>query len=82
MNSPLFAEWVKEEREEAAKKAAINKSRENIVDLLSARFDFVSRDIRDTIQLIEDEVLLDKLFRKAVKAETLEEFADLLKRLE
>ena len=49
MNSPIYNEWVQEERKEAAeeaaekatKKTAINVTRQNILDLLQEKFDII-----------------------------------------
>ena len=80
MNSPLFEEWVKEEREEAAKKAMIVNTRENILDILAERFDFVPKDIREQLETLNDTEILNELVRKTVKIETLEEFKGLLEK--
>ena len=82
MNSPLFNEWVEEERKEAAKKAtkeAIKESaKKYIIELLTEKFDFVTKDIRDTIDSIDDIAILDELLKKIVKLDTIEDFQNLL----
>ncbi len=82
MKSTLFDEWVKEEREEAAKEAAIKAAikaanittRQKTVDVLTERFDFVPRSIKEQLEEISDRDILDQLHRKAVKVSTVDEF--------
>ena len=76
MGSPLFEEWAKEERKEAI----IVNTRENILDILSERFDFVPKDIREQLEALNDTEILNELVRKAVRIETLEEFKELLEK--
>lgn len=82
MNSPLFNEWVEEERKEAAKKAtkeAIKESaKKYIIELLTEKFDFVTKDIRETIDSIDDIEILDELLKKIIKLDTIEDFKNLL----
>ncbi len=90
MKSTLFDEWVKEEREEAALKAAIKATKEatikteikttrqNTVDALTERFDFVPRSIKEQLEEISDGDLLNQLHRKAVKVPTVDEFIECL----
>ena len=78
MNSPLFNEWVEEERKEAAVKAAKESTRKNIIDLLTEKFDFVPRSIRDNIDILDDKAILDELLKKIIRVGTLEEFNALL----
>lgn len=74
MNSPLFKEWVKKEREKAAREVAIKatiiaiiaNTQENILDILAERFDLVPKEI------------LSALVRKAVRVKSLEKFRELL----
>lgn len=74
MSSPLFEEWVKEEREEAANL----KTRKNIIEVLVERFDIVPKAIREDVMTVRDKEILDELFRKAIKIPSVEEFHQLL----
>lgn len=74
MNSPLFNEWVEEERKEAAKESA----RKYILELLTEKFDFVSKDIRNSIVAIDDIEVLDELLKKIIRIDTIEDFQKLL----
>jgi len=78
MKSTLFDEWVKEEREEAAVKAAIITTRQNTVDVLTERFDFVPTSIKEQLEEISDADTLNQLHRKAVKVSTVDEFIECL----
>jgi Putative transposase, YhgA-like. len=84
MNSPIYNEWVEEERREAAEKAAektaLQTTRKNIIELLSEKFDFVSKSIREDIEKINDINTLNELFKKAVKIASIEDFQKLLVR--
>lgn len=84
MNSPLFNEWVEEERKEAAEKAAKETAREAakkyIMELLTEKFDFIPKEIRESITSIDDVTILDELHKKVIKVQTIDEFSDLLKR--
>lgn len=84
MGSPLFEEWAKEERKEAAEKARketiIENTRENILDILAERFDFVPKDIRERLEAFNDAEILNELVRKSVRVETMEEFSKLLEK--
>ncbi|HSH35092.1 hypothetical protein [Schnuerera sp.] len=81
MGSPLFEEWAKEERKEAAEKARKEAIRENTIDILSERFDFVPKYIREKLETINDTEILNELVRKAVRIETLEGFDRLLEKV-
>lgn len=78
MNSPLFNEWMEEERKEAAEKAANEAAKKYIVQLLSEKFDFVPKDIRNSIEKTDDGVLLEELHKKIIRIESLEDFRKIL----
>ena len=80
MNSPLFNEWVEEERKEAAEKAAKEATKRNILSLLIEKFDFIPKDVRERISLIEDVSILDEIHKKIIKLDTIEDFKNLLER--
>ena len=78
MNSPLFNEWVEEERKEATIAANKKSARKYITDLLIEKFDFVPKSLRDSIDSLDDIVALEELLKKIIKIETLEDFKILL----
>ena len=80
MQSPLYQEWIEEERKEAAQKANINRLRMDISELLIEKFDFITKDITEKINSINDESILDSLIRKIIKTDTLEEYLNILNR--
>lgn len=78
MNSPLFNEWVEEERKEAAKEAAKESAKKYILELLTEKFDFISKDIRETLESIDDISVLDELHKRIIKLNSIEDFQNLL----
>ena len=80
MNSPLFNEWIEEQRNEATIEANKQTTRKHIIDLLIEKFDFVSKALRDSIDSIDDIVVLEELFKKVIKIETLEDLKLLLEK--
>lgn len=85
MDSPLFHEWVEEERKEAAKeateKAQKDTTKKNILDLLLEKFDFVPKDIREDVQSMDDIEALDGLVKKIIKVDTIDDFKNLLRKV-
>ena len=77
MSSPLFEEWVSEERKEAVRDT--NKKR--IIETLELKFDFISKDTRQCIESIEDDNVISRLFEKAIKTRSLDEFEQLLEKV-
>lgn len=78
MSSPLFEEWVEEERKEAAEKARKDAIREKIIELLEMKFDIISKNTKEYITSINDNDVLNRLFAKAVKVVKIEDFQELL----
>jgi len=78
MSSPLFNEWVEEERRDAAEKAQIETTKKNILALLSEKFDFVPKNIIESVIVIDDIAVLDWLHKKIIKVETIENFYQLI----
>lgn len=82
MSSPIYNEWVEEERreaaEKAAKKAALDSSKKKLIELLEGRFDVISLSIRRNIQQLNEEPILDELFKKAINIPSVEDFEKLL----
>lgn len=77
MKSTLFKEWVEEEREEIG----ISKTRENIIELLTEKFDFVPSAMKGQLAQVNDQVVLDSLLRKIIRVERLEEFGASLEKV-
>lgn len=74
MNSPLFKDWVSEERREATK----NNSKETIIFLLETKFDLVPSTINEQIQGIDDLSILKGLTKKVLTVSSINEFEALL----
>lgn len=81
MNSPLFEEWVSEERKEAAEIAARESSKKRIIETLELKFDLISKDTREYIKSIEDDSIINTLFAKAIKVVKIEDFEELLEKV-
>lgn len=77
MNSPLYNEWVEEERKESA----IRTKKETIIELLEERFDVIPKEIRENLEKITEKETLDVLFRKAIRVSTLAEFEQLVNKV-
>ena len=82
MKSALYQEWIAEEREEAAKEADIKRLRIVITEILIEKFDYVTKEIKEKLNTINDEEILDSLFRKAVRIESIESFETLLEKVQ
>lgn len=82
MNSAIYNEWVEEERRESAikasKEATIKSVKKNLIELLEGRFDIIPLSVRKNIEIINEEYILDELFKKAIKIGSIEEFEALL----
>ena len=78
MKSLLFSEWIEEERQEAVEKTAKESTKKHIIDLLSEKFIFVPKDIREGITYLDDLVILEDIHRRIIKIDSLEEFQQLL----
>ena len=74
MNSPLYEEWVSQERKEAAGKARQDTIKEKIIETLELKFDFIPKDTRKSIKGIDDNDILNTLFIKSIRSEELEDF--------
>jgi hypothetical protein len=82
MNSPIYNEWVEEERREAAEKAAketaIKTTKENMIDLLEEKFDIIPQSVYDKIDKIDKLNSLQMLNKKIIKVDTIEKFEKLV----
>ncbi len=74
MKSSVFDEWVKEEREETI----VKTTKENMLEQLKEKFDFIPRNIKESIESIYDIDILKELNRKLIKAETISQFEELV----
>ena len=82
MKSALYQEWIAEEREEAAKEADIKRLRIVITEILIEKFDYVTKEIKEKLNTINDEEILDSLFRKAVRIDSNKSFETLLEKVQ
>ena len=74
MGSPLYNEWMEEERKETATAT----SQKFIIESLAERFDIVPKKTRENIAQINDIVILTELFRKSIRVSTIEDFETIL----
>ncbi len=70
MESELLKEWIAEERKEVLQNAMLGQ--------LEEKFDIVPKHIREKLQQVEDDEILNALSRKLISASSLEEFEKLL----
>ncbi|MEW8958063.1 MAG: hypothetical protein AB2448_02940 [Moorella sp. (in: firmicutes)] len=77
MQSPIYQEWVREERAEAETKGRMEgrmeKSREIICKYLSHKFGQHSADLQEKVQKISDLQILDRILDELFTADTIEE---------
>ena len=74
MGSPLYNEWMEEERKETS----TANSQKFIIESLAERFDIVPKKTRENIAQINDIVILTELFRKSIRVSTIEDFETIL----
>jgi predicted transposase YdaD len=82
MKSALYQEWIAEEREEAAKEADIKRLKQDISEILIEKFDYITKEIKEKLNTINDEEILDSLFRKAVRIDSIESFETLIEKVQ
>lgn len=73
MQSPIYQEWVKEEREEAEVRGEARKARDAICSFLEIRFGAEVTGIRENVRQMNDLDVLDQVLKKVYAANTLEE---------
>lgn len=86
MSSPIYNEWVEEERREAAERASgeatyrtsLKVTKAKIMGALEIKFEFVPKLIRESIEEINDIDILDGLFKKFIEVSSIEEFKESL----
>jgi hypothetical protein len=73
---------IKEEgRKQGLQQGMLQRSREDIVEILETRFEIVPSTITERVYTISDLSILKYLHKKAVTVESLNEFKDLLKQV-
>jgi hypothetical protein len=70
--------WERKGIEKGFQKGILQKSHEDVADILDTRFQRVPQTLVQTIQSIEDTALLSKLHREAVLVESIEKFEQLV----
>ncbi|GAB6274808.1 MAG: hypothetical protein STSR0004_16730 [Peptococcaceae bacterium] len=78
MESPIYQEWVKEERIEAEARGKIEKAREAICKFMAKRFGIDSGDTMQKIKQIPSLEILDNLMEELFAANTKEEAQDII----
>ena len=70
--------WERKGIEKGIEKGILQKSHEDVADILDTRFQRVPQTLVQTIQSIEDTALLSKLHREAILVESIEKFEQLI----
>ena len=78
MQSPVYQDWVKEERAEAETKGRIEKAREDICKFMVRRFGADPDEITQQIGQISSLEILDKLMEELFAANTKEEAQNII----
>lgn len=86
MNSPIYNEWVQEERKEAAEeaaekateKASKQMARKIMKELLVEKFDIIARRLSNKLDKIENIDDLQTLNKKIIKIDTIDNFEKLV----
>ena len=82
MSSPIYNDWIEEERQEAAQeatqKATQKATQDSIIYLLESKFDLVPSDVRKKISEIGDISILKGLLKKLLSVHNIEEFEDFI----
>lgn len=74
MSLSVLEELINEEKEKIIKKTI----KENIKILLLEKFFYLSKDIKEELESIDDIDILTELLRNIIKKDTIEEFKELL----
>jgi hypothetical protein len=74
--------WERKGIEKGIQQGILQKSRENVTELLDARFQQVPKTLEQAIQAIDDAELLSELFKKALWVDSLESFEQRIKEYE
>jgi trimethylamine:corrinoid methyltransferase-like protein len=86
MNSPIYNEWVEEERREAAEKAAKEAAKEatkettrNLIkETIDEKFDIVPKSIYDKLAKIDNIDALQSVFKKTLRIDSIDKLEKLL----
>lgn len=81
MGSPIYEDWIKEERQEATEKATKKAIQDSVIYLLESSFELVPSYLKEKINLVEDVSILRGLLKKASTASDIEEFTEFLNRV-
>lgn len=81
MNSPMYNEWVEEERKEAAEKATKRATKDNIIYLLESKFEVIPSNIKRKVKEIDDISILKGLLKKLLTVSSIEEFEEFLNKV-
>ncbi|OIQ53046.1 hypothetical protein MOTE_25210 [Moorella thermoacetica] len=73
MQSPIYQEWVREERAEAETKGRMEAKKETILKYLSRRFGEQPADLEEKVQKISDLQILDRILDELFTVGTIEE---------
>ena len=76
--STLAERWIEEGKQQGLQqglqRGSAATAREAVVEALEARFDVVPRSVLERVEGVEDVAVLKMLHKKAVTAESLEDF--------
>ncbi len=71
-------EWIKQEKDKWERQAELKATQRLIVEILTERFDVVGSGLTQKIYSIESLDILNGLFRKTQRVDSLEEFSKLV----
>jgi plasmid replication initiation protein len=72
--STLAERWIDEGKRQGLQQGSAATAREAVVEALEARFDVVPRSVLERIEETDDVAVLKMLHKKAIMAESLEDF--------
>jgi predicted transposase YdaD len=79
MQSPIYQEWVKEERAEAEEKGRVETKQEVICKFLARRFGIDSAETQEKVQQLTNLEILDNVLTELFVANSLEEAQNIIK---
>ena len=72
---------IKQGLQQGVQQGLLRKAREDIFEILEARFDIVPRSVIESIGTIEDLLFLKVLLKKAATADSIEQYKQIMKEL-
>jgi len=72
---------VQQGMEQGVQQGLLRKAREDIFEILEARFDVVPRSVIESVGTIEDLLFLKVLLKKAATADSIEQYKQIMKEL-